>query len=426
MKNNLDSFNIMNVVSDKLCIGCCTCINICPTECISIIKDENGFFPRVNLAKCKNCGVCLRVCPSFSIDFNSLNLEIFGRVPKNPLIGNYIGAYIGYSSDEKIRFNASSGGLISSLLIFLLERKVIDGAIVTRMKRDNPLEPDPFIAQSKSEVISAMGSKYCPVPLNMALREILNTNGKFAIVGLPCHIAGIRKLENFIPELKKKITLCLGLFCSHTCNFRATLYLLYLFGIKSNQVTKLYYRGYGWPGYATIILNSDDRKFIPYKWYSKYHELFFFTPLRCLLCPDPLSQLADISFGDAWISEIMSSDIKGTSVCISRTLKGDGLLKKAALEKKIILQKMTSKQFKEIIPSMFRLRRIKAVKRITSKKKPMFYMDLPDPSILDHIIVLVSLFNNLLANHGKLWKFILPISSIEQQLQKVLKLSKVL
>ena len=45
--------------------------------------------------------------------------------------------------------DCASGGLVSSLLIFALEEGLIDGALVTRMREDNPLRPEPFIARNE-------------------------------------------------------------------------------------------------------------------------------------------------------------------------------------------------------------------------------------------------------------------------------------
>ena len=46
-----------------------------------------------------------------------------------------------------------------------------------------------------TEPVSATKSKYCPVPANVRIKKILRRNGKFAVVGLPCHIHGVRKAE---------------------------------------------------------------------------------------------------------------------------------------------------------------------------------------------------------------------------------------
>jgi coenzyme F420 hydrogenase subunit beta len=171
--------DIEAVVKNGLCTRCGTCVGMCPKEAIELTLDhKNGtYVPVVNRNKCNACGICYKVCPGHEVDFKRLNMEIFGKEPEEILLGNYTNCYLGYANDHNIRYNSASGGLVTALLIYALEQGLIDGALVTRMKRDSPLEPEPFIARTREEIISARGSKYCPAPANVALREILESNG---------------------------------------------------------------------------------------------------------------------------------------------------------------------------------------------------------------------------------------------------------
>ena len=139
---------------------------------------------------------------------------------KNKLIGNYLNCYSGYSQDSDIRYHSSSGGLVTSVLLFMLEENLIDGALVVRMKKKNPLKAEFFIARNSKEILSAQGSKYCPVDMSDGLKDIMNSKigSKFAIVGLPCHIKAFRRIK----EIQQKIVLYLGLFCHHTPSTYAT------------------------------------------------------------------------------------------------------------------------------------------------------------------------------------------------------------
>lgn len=208
--------NVEKVYKEGMCTGCGTCAGICPTNAIEMVIDKKkGIYkPLIDIEKCTKCGLCYKVCPGHSVDFKELNEFVFGKQPENILLGNYINCYAGHSTDYGIRYNSASGGLVTQLLIFAIEEGIIDGALVTRMKKDNPLEPEPFIARTKEEIIEATGSKYCPVPANITLKEILNSKGgeKFAVVGLPCHILGIRNVEQINKKLKSKIVLHLGIF----------------------------------------------------------------------------------------------------------------------------------------------------------------------------------------------------------------------
>ena len=230
------------------------------------------------------------------------------------------------------------------MLIFALEEGLIDGAVVTKMSEANPLEPEVFIARTKEEIVSAAKSKYCPVPANVALKEILDAEEgeKFAVVGLPCHIHGIRKAEQINKKLREKISLHVGIFCNHTPNFLGTERLLDKLKIKREDVKKLDYRGEGWPGKLLIELKTGSKKTIPSSYFSNIvFGLSFFTPIRCTLCSELTCELSDISLGDAWLPELKNDKI-GTSVIISRTNIGEKVIHSAVSKNRILLNEIGS------------------------------------------------------------------------------------
>lgn len=340
MNNN----TIAQVVKDGLCTGCGTCIALCPEEAIKLTIDEKKgiYVPVLDEEKCNNCEICYKVCPGNSVDFKALNLEIFGKEAEDALIGNYLNCYVGHATDYDIRYNSSSGGLVTQLLIFALEEGMIDGALVTRMKKDSLLEPEPFIARTKEEIIEASKSKYCPVPANIALKKILESEEaeRFAVVGLSCHIHGVRKAEQINKKLKEKIILHLGIFCNHTSNFIGTEFLLDKLKIKRGEVEKLNYRGEGWPGGMLIKLKNNRTRFIsPSVYWNSLFGLNFFTPTRCLLCSDSICELADISFGDAWLPELSDNKI-GKSIIVSKSEIGEKILQMMKLKDKIELNEV--------------------------------------------------------------------------------------
>ena len=338
---------IAQVVKDGLCTGCGTCISLCPNEAIKLtINERKGIYiPELNEEKCNDCGICYKACPGHEVDYKKLNSEIFGKHPENVLIGNYLNCYIGHSTDYDVRYNSASGGLITQLLIFAIEEGIIDGVLVTKMKKDKPLEPEPFIARTKEEIIESSRSKYCPVPANVALKEILKSEEgeRFAVVGLPCHINGIRKAEQINKSLKEKISFHIGIFCGHTPNFLGTEFLLDKLGIKKEDVKNLNYRGEGWPGSMKISLESGGLLLPLPDYWGGLFGLNFFTPARCLLCSDGICELADISFGDAWLPEL-SDDKIGKSIIVSKSEIGEQLLQAMKLKNKIELNETSVKK----------------------------------------------------------------------------------
>jgi coenzyme F420 hydrogenase subunit beta len=338
---------IESAVRDGLCTGCGTCVGVCPHNAVEMVIDAHRgiYIPHLDEERCNECGLCFQVCPGHAVDFKQLNLDIFGREPEDILIGNYLNCYIGHATDYDIRYNSASGGLVTALLIFALEEKLIDGALVTKMREDRPLEPQPFIARTREEIISASKSKYCPVPANIALKEILKSKDgeRFAVVGLPCHIHGIRKAEVVNKKLKERITLHLGIFCANSDSFLETDFLLQKYHIERGDVAQLNYRGSGWPGCMTIRTKDGASKSVPYNEYIMWHSHWFFTPRRCTFCSDGLAELADISLGDAWLPE-MKNDEVGQSIIISRHEKAERILRDVVLKRVANVEKISAKR----------------------------------------------------------------------------------
>ncbi|MBL7149366.1 MAG: Coenzyme F420 hydrogenase/dehydrogenase, beta subunit C-terminal domain, partial [Candidatus Cloacimonetes bacterium] len=144
---------------------------------------------------------------------------------KYPL-GNYIDVFSAHSTDEDVLKVATDGGVVTSILIYLLENKVIDGAIVS--KRMGPHGRKPIIAKTRSDLIDAAGSSFSETqhldelgniystsfPIIKVIKESASESmKKLAIVGTPCQIEAIRKMQllNIVPS--NLIIFTIGLFC---------------------------------------------------------------------------------------------------------------------------------------------------------------------------------------------------------------------
>lgn len=415
---------IAPIVKDDLCTGCGTCSALCPKEAINLtINVDKGIYaPNLDENRCNKCGICYKVCPGLEVDFKQLNMAVFGKDPNNYRIGNYFNCYTGFSNDHDIRYNSTSGGLITQLLLFALEEGIIDGALVTRMKKDYPLEPEPFIAKTKWEIIEASKSKYCPVPANVALNEIMKSKQgmKFAVVGLPCHIQAIRKAEQVDNKLKEKIALHIGIFCNHTPTFLATEFMLEKIKIKKDDVKELTYREKGWPGKMSISLEATNRILDYGEYWGSVGKIFY--PMRCTTCCDHTAELADVSFGDAWLPEIQKRDAIGTSIFISRNFVGDKLLKDATLENKINLELIDSSK---VIQSQkqginFKKRDLKGrmvVLNALGKKTPHYNSwDLHNPTLKSCLSGLTIYIRIYLSSKKYLWNLLIFYQSLRRKI----------
>lgn len=371
-----DVLNVEYVVKNKLCTGCGTCVGICPSSAIKLKKQSDGYLPQIDYSKCKNeegCRICFEVCPGHSIELNQLSVKLFNDTKKDVNIGRFIECYTGYSTDYNIRYHSASGGVVSQLLIYLLEKRLIDGALVTRMHEAEPLEPEVIIARTKDEVLEAKSSKYCPVPLGVGLREVLQSDGRFAVVGLPCHIHGFRKAETLFPRLKEKVYIYLGIYCSGGRTFGATEYLLKNRGICPGDVTKFAYRDEGWLG--SMVIETKDGRTTREAYINYYHSLrSFFIPFRCTLCRDHFAELADISLGDIYIPEFWDDKIGTTSIVV-RSKRGSVLLtdagKAAHINLKPLEKVLLIKSQRRSLPRKKRQTAVRAsVLRLLGRKLP--------------------------------------------------------
>lgn len=397
--------NVRQICYMDLCTGCGTCEAVCPRSAIEMkLSDGQGYYlPWIDEDRCNNCGFCLKVCPGQTVNLKELSQNIMQDSKKSDSIGYYQNCYIGYSKNDLIRQSSSSGGLITQVLIFLLQEGLIDGAIVTRMKENNPLEAETFIARTEKDIIEASGSKYCPVSANSALGKILESEDgmRFAVVGLPCHLHGIRKLEQLNRRIQNKIVLHLGLFCSSSKTTFATDYQLDKMNINKEEIKSIKYRGSGWPGSFSVTLRNGTQ-------FSESHNVYYddifssFTPWRCTLCIDETSELADISFGDAWLPEIKQRDNKGTSIVISRSAIGDRILRliseKGLVNLSLIDDNTISKSQGNSVRKKLFSARYKVSKYLFMRQCPTYDTYLENGSILNYIIVLNFYLKITLAN----------------------------
>jgi len=320
---------LKRIVENDLCTSCGTCAGVCPTNAISMLKNLSDIFvPKIHNAKCNNCGLCAHICPSYQVKLKEINKNVFNKLPEDYVVGNYINSYLAHATNIKTRMIGQSGGIITSLLLYALKEKLIDGAILVKMKKTN--EPQIFIARSEEDIISGSKSKYCPVPMNIILKTIKNERGKYAYVGLPCHMHGIRNAENILPWLKERVVLHFGLICEGTLNFSFIKYLSSRIGIDESLITHITYRDKswrGWPGDLLVTLKNGELINLTKDYRTSVKP--FFTPWRCYLCFDKLNTLADVSIGDPWLSTLQKDKL-GSCIVVTRNTLAENLINQAS------------------------------------------------------------------------------------------------
>lgn len=323
--------DIEHVLENGNCHQCGVCVGVCPTDAILMRQDpEKGLYPYFIRQLCTDCDLCYIACPGEEFDWNALQEYTFGLVPEDKDLGYVREYWSGYTHWNDIRRSGASGGIVSAILIALLEKGEIDGAVVVKMDEEKPLQPKVYIAKTREEVLEAQQSKYLPVPTGEILKEIMKHDGRYAIVGLPCHIHGIRLAQQKMPKLRKRIVLQIGLICGFHPSFQNTVYLVRRAGVKTkdfDKIKEIRYRDDTWPGGFNVIMKDGSNHMIhPVQEFFWAHAVF--ERSRCATCTDAMAEFADIVCGDEWRGDgVTREDYKdGWSFILSRTEIGSKIL----------------------------------------------------------------------------------------------------
>lgn len=302
--------NIENIVKQDFCICCGSCESICPRKAISSVYNDGMFHPQVKSDLCVDCGLCLKVCPSHEVNVQKTYSQMDMGNIEYP-------SYIVYSLDNQTRKQGTSGGVISTMIIALLEAKYYDKAYVLDYEKFEGAKAVLLPTMDRIGVLKAAKSKYIPASVERVIEDIKNnTIGKSIIVATPCQLLAIKRCLQLL-KISENELLFLGLFCDKTEKYSIYKH----FEDKYGTYQVLHFRDKeisGWPGNVLLKQNGVSID-IPREERMLVKEQFQMN--RCRYCFDKLNMLADISFGDCYLDEL-SSDKLGYSNIVLRTEKG--------------------------------------------------------------------------------------------------------
>ena len=311
---------MMNEVVDYgSCCECGSCVLVCPHNVIDYINDkpkqvakESAAFDFCGMSEGIGCDVCAQVCPRlFPRDFQ-LAPEVFKdeKPVYEGIFGNYRRILVARSSDKGILDSGQDGGVVTTMLAYMFEKGMIDGAAVSARDPELPAHPVPALVTSREEVLETAGSWYTYCPNNLALRQAEEKGcEKVAFVGVPCQITPIRKMQqadpSFLDNGKKKpahvtkqtgflkdhgarVDWNIGLLCSEVFTYQGLMVdkIQEDMGVPLDEVTKFNVKG-------KVLVYKEDGEVVdmPLKRSQEYARP------ECHHCGDFTGELADISCG---------------------------------------------------------------------------------------------------------------------------------
>ena len=349
-------FNLVQDVQKKgLCHRCGGCAAFCTAINYGALKINSDGKPiYADMEKCIECGLCYSICP----ETNDLEEDTRRKAAWSEPMGRVIETTVVRASVALVREKATDGGAVTALLLHLFDRNRIDGAIVTRPV--GKFQREPHLATTREEILNSAGlfldtshgmqqfseqyMTYASIQeFDPMVRKKLS---RVALVGTPCQIKSIRKMQviNLVPS--DAIKFCFGLFCSGN----------FIFGETERQ--KLAKAGnFSWED--AVKINLKDQLMVTLK--SGEGKSIFMEEMAaikryaCTFCQDYSAEFADISFGGMGAQ-------KGWTTVITRTPLGRAILADARNDKAL-------EQFSIKDDGEFATKALQAVRRASAHEK---------------------------------------------------------
>jgi coenzyme F420 hydrogenase subunit beta len=323
-------FNSVKDVADwRLCLGCGACAYICPKQEIGLVDFvDEGIRPTIEGDDCGSCTLCLEVCPAYENDHTAINSapDLIDEV--KPYCGPALEIWEGHAADPEVRFAGSSGGLITALSLYCLEKEDMHGILHIGQDQANPLRNKTVMSRTRSELMANTGSRYAPASACDRLDLIESAPTPCVFVGQPTEVSALRKARALRPKLDKNVGVTISFFCAGSPATKGTVELLRSMGVDPEDIKEFRYRGNGWPGKFAVTLKGESSP----SHFQSYKESWGFVqayrPFSVHLCPDGTGEDADISCGDPWYREVKEGEA-GSSILAVRTERGRRILKGA-------------------------------------------------------------------------------------------------
>lgn len=372
------------VIDGGYCIGCGTCTLGRADGPAHISLDRFGRYQAEIAAGSDEAPLRERVCPfsDRSLNESELGAELFqdDGTKDDPHIGKHLSVYLGSVAEQEFRLRGSSGGFGTWILAELLRNDLVDGIVHVRPRdTSDPDGPLYAFAISRTQEELALGAKshYYPVEMSSVLREIRETPGRYAVVGVPCFVKSVRLLAREDSVIRERVLFCVGLFCGHLKSRGFAECLSWQCGVHPDNLEHFDFRvklpdrpasRYGVT--ATGIVDGERVSHT-----EAVADLFgsnwghgYFKYNACDYCDDVVGETADISIGDAWLPEYVD-DWRGTNVIVLRHPEVAKLVETAAHEGRLDVEPVEADTAYQSQEAGFRHRRDGLSYRLYKKQR---------------------------------------------------------
>ena len=149
---------LKDVVDWGLCTGCGACHYACTEGSVTLVNiDAVGIRPRFDSETCAGCTKCLSICPGYTVDGNLVTRLLPKETEASHEFGPALEIWQGYATDQEIRYRASSGGVLSALAVYCLEREDMAFVLHSAMDEKQPWLNTTVQSRTRKEILARAG-----------------------------------------------------------------------------------------------------------------------------------------------------------------------------------------------------------------------------------------------------------------------------
>jgi coenzyme F420 hydrogenase subunit beta len=322
------------IVEQGLCIGCGLCQSVAGEDRVRVTKTSSGYLHPVIEGELDHDTVdrIYEVCPGTRIEGLPQRL-VEPDTRHDNVWGPWRRMVRAWAGDPEIRFEGSTGGVLTALGQYLLTSGRVEFILQVKTSAAEPSFGDPTLSFTEADVFEAAGSRYGPAAALTDIGAALDRGQPFAFIAKPCDVSALRNYARQDDRVDQLVRYMLVMVCGGFGTPQGTINFYQRVGIDPERVTGLRYRGRGCPG-PTRVETGDEAQEFHYIDYWGEDETTWSLPFRCKICPDGIGEAADIAAADTWIgggpNRVDSVDDPGTNALIARTRAGEELIAAAA------------------------------------------------------------------------------------------------
>lgn len=327
--------SIKKVIENGYCVGCGACsLN---NKDMKIFLDVKDGFLKIN--NDNNCSTKnSHICPFSDDALNETELAKIRYVDienHDNRIGFYNAIFTGKNKNVNELNNSSSGGLVTWFAEKLLSEGIVDAVIhvgaIDDKKEDRLFSYRISTTIEELKNVKNKKSRYYPVSYNDVIDKVSSSDKKYLFIGIPCFIKSIRLLQE--DNKLKNIVYTFSLLCGHMKSAFFSQSLAWQVGVSPNNIKSIDFRIKNTKSKANdydVLVENKNALF-----YKKKNSALlgswwghgFFRHKSCDFCDDIAGELADATFGDAWLPKFIDEP-SGRNIVILRNEYLNEILKK--------------------------------------------------------------------------------------------------